>query len=216
MKKPADIFPFWKHLDSDRQASLERALMQKHYPKGASLLRQNACIGLFYVLQGQLRAYIVSDEGKEITLYRLVEGDTCVLGAKCMVRNFSFDIHINAEEDTSVVLVPVDFFEKLNEQNMHVKNYTLELIAARFSEVMWVLEQRVFSNMGKRLSLALLDRASLSQDGGISATHEQLANDLGSAREVVTRLLRQFQSDGLVKLHRNKIEILDYTGLMNI
>lgn len=216
MEKTSKMFPFWRHLDNLQQESMQRAIVVQNFVKNTSLLRKNACIGLFYVLQGQLRTYIVSEDGKEITLYRLIEGDTCVLGAKCMVRNISFDIHIDAEEDTSIALVPTDFYEKLNEQNIHVKNFTLELVAARFSEVMWVLEQRVFTNMGKRLSDALIDRASLSKDGHILATHEQIANDLGSAREVVTRLLRQFQSDGLVRLSRNKIEILDYNKLADM
>lgn len=211
-----EIFPFWRHLSTEQQQTLEQALDKKEYVKNTGLLRNDSCIGLFYVLSGQLRTYIVSEEGKEITLYRLVEGDTCMLGAKCMIRNISFSIHIDAEEDSSIILVPTKVFEKLGEENLYVKDYTMELMAARFSEVMWVLEQRVFTNMGKRLRDTLLDRASLSKDGDINATHEQLANDLGSAREVITRLLRQFQSDGLIKLFRNKIEILDYQGLMNM
>ncbi len=216
MNRAQDFFPFWRHLSTEQQRILEQSLDKREYVKNTSLLRNDNCIGLFYVLSGQLRTYIVSEEGKEITLYRLVEGDTCMLGAKCMVRNISFNIHIDAEEDSAIILVPTKVFENLGEENLHVKDYTMELMAARFSEVMWVLEQRVFSNMGKRLRDTLLDRASLSKDGDINATHEQLANDLGSAREVITRLLRQFQSDGLIKLFRNKIEILDYQGLMNM
>ncbi len=216
MNITGELFHFWRHLSAEQQAVLDKAIDYKEYVKNTSLLRTNNCIGLFYVLKGQLRTYIVSEDGKEITLYRLVEGDTCVMGAKCMVRNISFDIHIDAEEDSAIALVPAKVYEQLGEQNIHVKNFTLELVAARFSEVMWVLEQRVFTNMGKRLRDMLLDRASLSKDEYINVTHEQLANDLGSAREVVTRLLRQFQSDGLIKLFRNKIEILDYTKLMTV
>ena len=207
-------FPFWEHLSKDEEALINSSMINKCYKKGQSMLNgAEECMGLFYIISGQVRIYIISEEGKEITLYRLIDGDICIMGAKCMIKNMNFNVTMDVEADTEIAVIPTSVYERIGEKNMHVKNYTLELVSNKFGEVVWVLEQFVFSNMGKRLRNSLLDQISLKGSYSLDITHEQLANDLGSAREVVTRLLKQLQLEGLIKLSRNKIEILDYDTL---
>ena len=207
-------FPFWEKLTEEEKKVMTSAMIGKCYKKGQTMLNgAEECVGLFTLISGQIRIYIISEDGKEITLYRLIEGDTCIMGAKCMISNMTFQITIDVEEDTEIAIIPTPVYEKISDKNMHVKNYTLELVSSKFSEVMWVLEQLVFSNMGKRLRDCLIDQASLKASNTINITHEQIANDLGSAREVITRLLKQFQLEGLIKISRNTIEIIDYGRL---
>lgn len=206
--------PFYKHLNDEEKKTVNAAAAEKTFAKGQHLYNGGSeCVGLIYVRSGQLRAYMTSEEGKEITLYRLLDGDVCILSASCMLKNVNFDIHIEFEKDSFLILIPTNIFEGINNKNLAVKEYTLDLVSSRFSDVMWVLEQLVFSPLGKRLAAFLLDQSALEQSDTLHITHEFIAKDLGSAREVITRMLKYFQDDGLVRLSRSSIEIVNYEGL---
>lgn len=171
------------------------------------------CSGLFLLVSGQVRAYIVSETGKEITLYRLYERDVCIFTASCLMKNISFEILIEVEKETDAYLIPITIFKKLSEESIAVKDFTNQLMASRFTEVMWIMEQALFMSFDKRLALFLQEQTYINDSQVISITHEKIANHLGTAREVVTRMLKYFQNEGIVTLNRGTIEILDQKKL---
>ena len=205
-----DYFPIWDKLNQDQQDQLLSALMLRTVAKGTVLHNGDMdCTGLLLVKSGQLRAYILSDEGREITIYRLFDRDMCLFSASCIMRSIQFDVTIAAEKDTELWVIPSEVYQRLMEQSVAVSNYTGELMAGRFSEVMWLMGQVMWKSLDKRLAAFLLEEASIEGTGQLKLTHENIANHLGSHREVITRMLRYFQSEGMVKLSRGMVTILD-------
>ena len=167
------------------------------------------CSGLFLIYRGQVRVYIISESGKEITLYRLLEGDVCIFSASCMMNNIAFDIYIEVEKDTQAFLIPTTALKRLASEVLPVQKFINDIMASRFSEVVWIMEQALFTSFDKRLAGFLLEQAVMDDSDILSITHEKIANHLGTAREVVTRMLKYFQNIGLVKLNRGTIQIID-------
>ena len=203
-------FPVWDKLTPVQQQKLSEAVVSRRIPKGTVSQRGSLdCSGLLLVQSGQRRAYILSDEGQEITIYRLIEEDICLFSASCVMRNIQFDISIEAEKDTQIWVIPPDVYRALMEESAAVANYTNDLMSSRFSEVMWLIEQVMWRSFDRRLADFLLRESALEETPVLIITHEKIANHLGSAREVVTRMLRYFQSEGLVKLSRGRVELTD-------
>ena len=215
----AEFFPFWKQLSIEEQSLLTSSAARRAIKKGTVVYNGfSDCLGLILVSSGQLRAYILSEEGREITIYRLFDRDTCMFSASCMLQNLQFDITIEAEKDSELWVIPPAVFKKLMDTSLPVSNFVNQIIAGRFSEVMWLIEQILWKSFDKRLAAFLLEENELENVGSdaIRITHERIANHLGTAREVVTRMLKYFQSEGLVKLRRGSIELLDKERLGEI
>lgn len=203
-------FPIWDKLTPAQQNLILDNLMERSVKKGAVVHNGSVdCTGLLLVKSGQLRAYILSDEGREVTVYRLFDRDLCLFSASCMLRSVQFDITIEAEKDTELWLIPTDIYKQVMEESAPAANYTNEIMAARFSEVMWLIEQIMWKSLDKRVAGFLLEESSIENTKLLKLTHETIANHLGTHREVVTRMLRYFQSEGMVKLSRGVVEILD-------
>lgn len=156
-----------------------------------------------------MRAYIVSETGKEITLYRLLERDICIFSASCMLRNISFEIQVEAEKDTEAFLIPSSVYQDLLKKSIHVSDYTNQLMSSRFSDVMWIMEQVLFMSFDKRLALFLLEQSNIEGSNRLLITHETIAKHMGTAREVVTRMLKYFAAEGIVELFRGGILLKD-------
>lgn len=205
-----DYFPIWDQLNQDQQGRLQNSVALRSAPKGTVLHNGDMdCTGLLLVKSGQLRAYILSDEGREITLYRLFDRDMCLFSASCMMRSIQFEVTIEAEKDSRLWIIPPEVYQHLMEESAPVANYTNELMASRFSEVMWLMEQIMWKSLDKRLAAFLLEEAAIEGTDELKITHETIANHLGSHREVITRMLRYFQNEGMVKLSRGMVAILD-------
>ena len=174
------------------------------------------CTGLLLIKTGQLRAYILSDEGREITIYRLFDRDMCLFSASCIMRSIQFDITIEAEKDTDLWIIPAELYQSIMKESAPVANYTNELMATRFSDVMWLIEQIMWKSLDKRLAEFLLEEISIEGTEKLKITHETIANHLGSHREVMTRMLKYFQNEGMVKLSRGMIEITDSEKLESL
>ncbi len=174
------------------------------------------CTGLLLVKSGQLRACILSEEGREITIYRLFDRDMCLFSASCMIHSIQFEVTIEAWEDTELWMIPADIYQEIMEESAPVANYTNELMATRFSDVMWLIEQIMWKSLDKRVAAFLLEEASIEGTDELKITHEIIANHLGSHREVITRMLRYFQKEGMVRLSRGTVTILDKAGLERI
>ena len=203
-----NYFPVWGKLTSVQQDQILGHLMSRKISKGTVIHNGSMdCTGLLLVKSGQLRAYILSDEGREITIYRLFDRDMCLFSASCMMRSIQFDVTIEAEKDTDLWIIPVDIYQSIMAQSAPVANYTNELMATRFSDVMWLIEQIMWKSLDKRVAAFLLEEASIEGTDKLKITHEYIANHLGSHREVITRMLRYFQNEGMVKLSRGVVEI---------
>lgn len=200
---------FWKELSTDERNDIKKCAFSVAYPKGKTLYGGlgHECLGLVLIESGQLRAFIASQDGKEISLYRLLELDICILSASCMIKNMNFDITIELEKDSRIYIIPTACFNRISEKNVAVKNFALELVSARFSDVMWVFEQYVFGSAAQRLAGFLVEQSQLEGTDTLAITHEFIANDLGTAREVITRLLKHFAGDGMVSLARGTVTI---------
>lgn len=210
----AEYFPIWDKLTPTQQQTLEQTATLRSVPKGTVVHNGSAdCIGFLVVRSGQLRVYILSDEGREVTLYRLFPRDFCLLSASCILRGLQYDVTIEAEKDTQFWQIPAQRYKQLMEESAPVANYTNEVMAARFSDVMWLIEQILWKSLDKRLAGFLVEESALENGTLLKITHETIGRHLGSPREVVTRMLRYFQDEGLVKLSRGSVELLDVDRL---
>ncbi|MCI7126136.1 MAG: Crp/Fnr family transcriptional regulator [Agathobaculum sp.] len=205
----ATYFPVWDRLTSAQQSRLVGGAVGRTVKKGTVLHSGADCTGLLLVETGQLRAYILSAEGREITLYRLFDLDICLFSASCMIRSLQFDITIETEKDTALYIIPAEIYQEVMTQSAPLANFTNELMADRFSEVMWLVEKILWESMDRRVAAFLLEEAAIEGSDRLCITHETIANHLGTHREVVTRMLRYFQSEGLVKLRRGVVELTD-------
>ncbi len=206
----AEKIPFWKDLTSEeKQYALKNSFVQKYGRGGVLYASDGMCLGLIHVLKGTVRAYIVSEDGREITLYRIGEGDTCVLSAWCVISQITFETEMAAETDSEILVIRAGAFKKLTETNIYVKAFTYELATERFSSVMWVMQQMIFQRFDRRLADFLVSRCEQTGSREIKMTQEEIARDVNSAREVVARMLKQFSSDGLIKVGRGKVTVLD-------
>ena len=203
-------FPIWDQLQHHQQRMLLDSLSYQTVKKGAILRGGGTgCPGLVLIRSGQLRALVHSAEGREITIYRLFDRDLCLFCAPCVIRSIQFEVTIQAEKDTEFWSIPSDVYQGLMMQSAAVANYTNELMASRFTEVMSRMEQFMWKSMDKRVASFLLQEASIEGTRELRITHEAIASHLGSHREVVTRMLRDFQDAGMVKLARGMVTILD-------
>lgn len=203
-----EYLPFFGELTKKEQQILKEKTMFCHAGKGTVIHNGNEdCLGLILVGRGQLRSYTVSDEGKEITLYRLFDRDACLFAASCIMSDIQFEVTIEALEETDYFVVPVKVFQMLIDTSLPVSKFANHLMASRFTDVMWVMDQVLNKSFDVRLAVFLLEEQNISGQNKITMTHEEIARHLGSAREVVTRMLRYFQTEGLAELSRGSIEI---------
>ncbi|NLW44585.1 MAG: Crp/Fnr family transcriptional regulator [Syntrophomonadaceae bacterium] len=206
----AEVLSFWDKLSPGEQEMLIANTVTRHYRQGENVHGgENDCAGVVVVKSGELRTYILSEDGREITLYRLFSGDICILSASCVINRITFDVHIDAEMDSELVIINNEVFAKLAEENVYAENFVLKEAVGRFSDVMWTIEQILFMSMDKRLARFLLDEAARTKSDSIPLTHEQIARYIGSAREVVSRMLRYFVGEGLVEQYRGGVRIVD-------
>ena len=213
----ADSFPFWNSISDTDRENLLRSTQEVFFESGTNIHDGGECTGIILIKSGSLRVYMLSEDGKEITLYRLFAGEVCVLSASCVLNTLSFDVFIDAEEDSHCVIVGGCAFAELSERSSEVKIFALEMALTRFSDVMWVMQQILFMSMDKRLAIFLLDEASNSKSDTVKLTHEQIAKYMGSAREVVSRMLKYFCAEGIVEMKRSLgVRIIDKPRLRSI
>ena len=211
-----EIFPFWEEISADTQEYICRHSSAVTYAKGTVIHDGSECSGVFLIRSGCLRVYMMSEKGKDITLYRLYSGDLCMLSASCVLQEITFDVMIDAEEDTECYVISGPAFASVSERNPKVKIFSLETAISRFSDVMWVMQQILFMKMDQRLAIFLSDESSRIGSDVIPLTHEQIARYMGSAREVVTRMLKYFANDGIVEVSRKGVKLLDKKRLWEL
>jgi CRP/FNR family transcriptional regulator len=212
-----EIFPCWEQLSSRQQSEVANHSHLRPFKKGQVIHQGSSdCMGLCLIKTGQLRVFILSATGREITLYRLFAWDICLFSASCIMKNISFDLHVQAEKETEAYVVPADIYDNLMKTSLPLSDYTNQLMASRFSDVMWIMEQVLFTSFDSRLANFLTEQSAIDSSEIISITHDEIARHVGSAREVVTKMLNYFAQEGIVKLSRGKIQILDSKKLAGL
>ena len=213
----SEILPFWEKLKPDEQILISQDALLKKFPNQTNIYdMHNECLGLIFIVSGNIRVYLNSDSGKEVTLYRLSTNDICVLSANCILKNINFNVFIDTETACEILVIPANTIAKLMQRNMFFENFTYKLLAERFSDVMWAMQQILFMSFDKRLAVFLLDESNKQQTNKITLTHEQIAKYIGSAREVVTRMLKYFSQEKIVLLNRGEVLIVDKERLKKI
>ncbi|MBE6974146.1 MAG: Crp/Fnr family transcriptional regulator [Ruminococcaceae bacterium] len=212
-----EYIPFWDKLNAAQQRQVAEVIEFRSVKKGTHIHDSSTeCLGLVIVRSGQLRAYVLSEDGREITIGRLFEYDVSLLSASCVMPDLQMNAMIEAEKDTQFWSIPACLFKNLVDESLAVANYANSLISGNFSELMWLMEQIMWKSFDKRLAAFLLEEVAIEGNPELKITHERIANHMGTAREVVTRMLRYFQGEGMVKLTRGAIEITDKSKLQKL
>ena len=211
-----EIFPFWDKISETDKDYICQNSYTITYPKDTNIHDGNECSGVIFVRSGSLRLSIMSDEGKDITLYRLHQRDMCMLSASCVLQTITFDVFINAEEDSECYVISGPAFAAVSERNPSIKIFALESAVSRFSDVMWVKQQILFMSLDKRLAIFLSDESARTGSNTITLTHGQIAKYIGSAREAVSRMLKYFTNEKIVEVSRGGIKILDKKRLRKL
>lgn len=214
MKSVLERLPFWKLLTDSEKELVQQNAVIRLYEKGTRVYSsERECLGMLFVMQGEMRTYLLSEEGREVTLFRIYPNDLCVLSASCVISQISFDTQMSAQKDTEALMIPPNIVLLLKEKNLSVRCFLYELATKRFSDVMWAMQQILFKRLDQRLALFLMQESQRLGTDTIHMTHEQIAQQISSAREAVARMLKQFSEDGLVELKRGAIRLLDQKGL---
>ena len=212
-----EYLPFWDKLTVSQQQHIAEMIETRTVKKGTHIHDSSAeCLGLVIVRTGQLRAYILSEDGREITIGRLFDHDISLLSASCVMPDMQMNIMIEAEKDSDFWSIPACLFKELMSESIAVAQFANNLMSGHFSELMWLMEQIMWKSLDRRLAAFLLEESALEDSALLKLTHEKIASHMGTAREVITRMLRYFQSEGMVKLARGTIEITDAKKLQNL
>ena len=202
------LFSFWKDLTPMQQELLSRSAKTETFQPGKVIHRSDGtCRGLMAVISGSLRVYCVSEEGREVTLYRVEAGDVCILSASCLMDSIVFDVLIEAASDTQVCLIPSQALHRVEVENPLVELYIYKNATEKFSEVLWTIQQLLFMKIDQRILAFLHDESLRQKSQVLSVTHEEIAREIGSVREVVSKTLKYLEQEGVVSLGRGKIEI---------
>ena len=213
----AQYLPIWDKLTDAQQKKVAEAADYMKVKKGTHIHDSSAdCLGLLLIRSGQLRTYILSEDGREITLNRLFDYDVCLLSASCVMPDMQFNVMIEAEKDSEFWSIPACLFKNLMDSSVTVSNFANSLMSSHFSELMWLMEQIMWKSFDKRLAAFLLEESRLDNTTELKITHEKIAAHTGTAREVVTRMLRYFQNEGMVKLTRGTVELTDTQKLEDL
>lgn len=206
--------PFWSHLTADQRALLVSGTSRRSFRAGENVHgRTGDCTGILLVLSGELRSYFLSEDGREVTLYRLLPGSLCILSASCVLETITFDVSIDAEVDTELLVVRADVFNRLTKENIYMDRDVHKEAVARFSDVMWTMQQVLFMKLDRRLAIFLTEEVLDRDTDTLRMTHDQIARHVGSAREVITRMLKYFAAEGLVELGRGTVTVTDPEGI---
>lgn len=209
--------PYWKDLEDDEKEAVTNGAVMREYKKGACIYGiHDACLGMVYVIKGSIRVFIVSEEGREVTLFHISEGESCILSASCVLEEISLEVQLMTEADTEILAVSAGIYQKLMESNLKVKCFSYELSSKRLSCVVWVMQQILFAHFDERMARFLLMEYEKTGNIKIQMTQEEIAREVNSAREVVARMLRQFVEDGWIEMGRGTIILKDLKALKQL
>ncbi|PCI48264.1 MAG: Crp/Fnr family transcriptional regulator [Alphaproteobacteria bacterium] len=205
-----DHFPELARLSEENKKILGDGIQIMTVPAGTVMFSEGSeCRGYVMLLKGTVRVQKTSEEGREIILYRVEEGESCIMTTTCLISDDHYGAEGIAETDITVAIVPPATFNLLLGKSDKFRNFVFAVYAKRMAVLMMLVEEVVFKKLDRRLAQLLLGR----KGSRFEVTHQDIAQELGSVREVVSRQLKVFERGGLIKLGRGMIEILDRGGL---
>jgi CRP/FNR family transcriptional regulator len=205
------LYPVVEQLSEGLRARLIETIVSMTVPVGAVLFdERQSCQGFPFVLSGSIRVVKLAANGRELPLYKVLPGESCIITSSCLLGRSDYNARGLAESETSLAMLPRSLFDELMGEPVF-RNFVFDLFAERLAELMQLVEEVAFQKLDQRLANLLLGKGRQ-----LHTTHQQLADELGSVREMVSRLLKGFVDQGLVRLGREQIEILDPAGLRRI
>ncbi len=205
-KEFARTFPAFRKIPVPLMQEMLSSSVMKAIPSGARIYSEgDGCSAIAFVLSGEIRVYKAGETGREITLYEIGPGETCILNASCILAHTTYPADAVAASDADMLLVPSEVFRRLVTEDEAMREFVFTLLSRRLSLVMELVEEVAFGRMDERLMEYLIEK---SENNTLETTHQKIANDLGTSREVVSRLLKDFERSGKVRLARNSITLL--------
>ena len=216
IRKELTALPFWKDLSDGERRALTACAQIRTYGQGELIYsKDQECLGLIRILSGTVRTFMLSDEGREIHLYSIGKGDTDVLSAACVMDQITFESQMVADSDCELLIVPAVCLSGFKASNVYIRCFIYEKLGERFSQVMHGMQAILFSRVDRRVAQVLLNRVSRTGNT-VSLTHEQLAREINSSREVVSRVLKGMERKEMIRMGRGSIQILDPAALAHI
>lgn len=218
IKQYLEELPFYEKLTREQQERLLQTVNRKDYSQGSILHDHSSeCLGMVILLRGKLRAYMVSEDGREITLYRMEEGDVDVLTASCVINQLTFETQMVADTEAQILVLPAVVIAAMKEEVPVLDKFIYEMAAERFSDVMWTMQQILFKRIDERIAGFLYEEYGKNgRDPVLHVTQEEIAKNINSAREVVARMLKRFQEEGVLSVHRGRITLKDMGYIQNL
>lgn len=209
--------PFWGNLTLEEKTLVSQRALTKRFNKDQIIISdRSACLGIILILKGGVRISLISDEGREVTLYRAHANEFCVSTASCVIHQLTFEANVTAEEDTAVLVIPSSVCARLMESNIYVRSFVFEQETERYSQTIWAIQQMLFKRFDQRLANYFIDAYKSNGKLEVKKTQEEIARDVNSAREVVARMLKEFAAKGLVEIKRGAIVLRNIEGLKKL
>ena len=204
------VMPFWQKLSSAEKDVLAHSTRIAKFSRGATVHScGDDCLGILGIIGGTVRVVLTSEEGRELTLFRLRASDVYVLSALCVIRSIDYDVRFECETASELLIIPCHVFDKLYKSNCDVRLFALETANHAFAQIISAMQKSLFMGFDKRLALYLWEESEGVGKARIATTHERIAKNIGSAREVVSRTLKKFSAEGIVKLERGAVIVPD-------
>ncbi len=211
-KQIAEALPFLKKTDSPIAREFRQAAYFARIPEGKDIFVEGDAVqAIALILSGNVRVYKIGEQGREITLYRFGLGESCILTANAIMNQQTFPAVALVESEAEAIMIPAETFRDWMRRYDEWRNFLFDLLSQRLASVMGIVDEVVFHRMDARIAALLLRRTE--QGSVIQMTHQEIAAELGTSREVVSRILEGFDSAGLISSSRGQIEILDAAGL---
>lgn len=202
-----EIFRVFRNAAPEVVDRILNASEVKSIPRDTTLYRAgDSCKGIGFVLSGWIRVYRIGESGREITLYEIEPGETCILNASCLLSRFDYPALAETTTDVELLMIPGEVFRRLVDEEPIMRTFVLSLFSDRLGAIMELVEEVAFGRLDRRLSDFLVEKA---ENGVLEMTHQAIANELGTSREVISRLLKDMERKGKVRLSRNRICDID-------
>lgn len=207
------LYPALAGLTAEQLASLLSPQAVMHLPAGSQVFAEHQpCQGFPLLLEGSIKVVKLAASGRELMLYRVAPGGSCIISSSCLLGHTDYNARGIAETPLTLTILPLPTFSRLMLEHPAFRDFIFHLFAERIGELMQLVEEVAFARLDQRLAKLLLAR----QEDVLYVTHQQLADELGSVREIVSRLLKGFAAQGLVSLGREQLSITDRSGLQKM
>ena len=203
---PQEIQKHFPSFDDSLAETISQIGTWKTFREGDVLMKKGQYIrSTLLIIQGRVKLYRMGDSGEEFFMYYIEPGEACALSILCAIRNVSSHVGAVATEETEAILIPIEQMDALMMEHRSWYHFVIETYRSRFEEMLLVIDEIAFKNMDERLATYLTNQAKVSGPN-LYLTHQEIAKDLNSSREVISRLLKKMEKKGMIRLHRNHIE----------